>query len=148
MAVVSPLTNDVSGNIDIAVKELKAGVSPALAIRGLVFRDVRAMLNGGPEQAQHFRDAANAWDGEPDASVRAAYTEMHTEYRGGWWRITAAANRQFIDEHKADTLTFLQTSLAEGVVNQVLNEVQELNAAITMSAETLAAYFMAVTETA
>ena len=65
MDVVSPLTNDVSGNIDIAVKELKAGVSPALAIRGLVFRDVRAMLNGGPEQAQHFRLGPQVYDGCP-----------------------------------------------------------------------------------
>lgn len=148
MAVVSPLTNDVSGNIDIAVEELKAGVSPALAIRGLVFRDVRAMLNGGPEQAQHFSDAAKAWDGLIVPSVRSTYVKMHSAYRDGWLRIADVLGRRFIDDDEIDTVVLMQSAAAEESTLQIMNATWEERDIVRRLAKAVATYFMAVTEPA
>ena len=148
MVSVSLLTNAVSDNIDKTIQDLEAGTSPALAIQGLLMRDVQAMFHGGPEQGLHFVDAANAWFGDPKSSVATTYEDMHAAYFDGWMLIAEAVGRRFIDEHKAEAVTFSQTALAENVVMQVINKVLELEDAVIYGAEVISAYFIAVTEPA
>jgi hypothetical protein len=148
MAVVSPLTNDVSGNIDIAISELEAGISLALVVNGLVLRDVRAMVRGGAEQGQHFRDAASAWDGLIVPSVRSTYVKMHSAYRDGWLRIADVLGRRFIDDDEIDTVVLMQSAAAEEPTLQIMNATWEERDIVRRLAKAVATYFMAVTEPA
>jgi hypothetical protein len=148
MAVVSPLTNDVSGNIDIAISELEAGISLALVVNGLVLRDVRAMVRGGAEQGQHFRDAASAWDGLIVPSVRSTYVKMHSAYRDGWLRIADVLGRRFIDDDEIDTVVLMQSAAAEESTLQIMNATWEERDIVRRLAKAVATYFMAVTEPA
>lgn len=148
MATVTPVTNGVEENIELALDDIASGKSVALVILGMLRRDVEAMVDGGIVQGEHLEGAAAAWRGDVDATVQSTYLDMHDAYRDGWLRITTAFGLRFVDDDDVDTITLQQTAAAEQAAIRVMTKTWGLDDAVRRLAKTIATFFVAVTEPA